>query len=55
MRGQDLALVQAVYDARDACFDAIDEQIRRALNDEALRGLGPDARAAISRARLLRT
>jgi hypothetical protein len=55
MRGQDLALVQEVYDARDACFDAIDEQIRRALNDVALPGLGPDARAAMGKARFLRT
>ncbi|MDR3633579.1 MAG: hypothetical protein P4L84_07065 [Isosphaeraceae bacterium] len=54
LKGQDLALVQEIYDARDGCFDGIDEQIRRAMNDEPLVALGSDARAAISRAMIAR-
>lgn len=54
LKGQDLAFIQEIYDARDGCFDSIDEQIRRAMNDEQLVALGSDARAAISRAMIAR-
>jgi hypothetical protein len=52
-RGNDLTLIQEVYDSRDACFDAIDRQIERALEDRPLLGLGPEARAAIAKAMIV--
>jgi hypothetical protein len=43
-------LLQRVYDARDACFSALDRQIIRALNDQPLSSVSPETRQAVGRA-----